>query len=273
MKRILVASDLSARSERALRRAFLLAEAHDARLTVVSVVDGDLPPGPAGKLKEAAEEDLARLCRSISARGHEVKIDIAQPVEAICQAADDIAADLIVLGVHRQRPFWDMFSGTTMERVVRATRRTVLVVTDAADHAYSRVLCGIDLSPSCAAAAQSAAVLAPGATFSTFHAVHIPYRGFVAPDPSSRALQGFLDEAQAEIDAWWPTANLPPAIPKPRPIAASVVQAFEAARTAFDPDLVVVGAHGRPGLAPTLLGAFTEQLLRDPPCDILLERR
>ena len=42
-KHILMASDLSPRSERALRRAFLLAEEFDAKLTVLSIVDSDLP--------------------------------------------------------------------------------------------------------------------------------------------------------------------------------------------------------------------------------------
>jgi nucleotide-binding universal stress UspA family protein len=199
-------------------------------------------------------------------------VTVGEPVPAITEAAEALDADLVVMGIHRPRPFWDMFSGTTMERVVRTTRRTVLVVKDPADHPYKAVLCGIDLSPSCVAAATAAAELAPGAAFSTFHAVHVPYRGLIAPGPDDRALTPFIDAAKAELDGWWPASGMPEEYPRPEPVAASVTQAFEAMKRRADPDLLAIGAHGRPVLAPTLLGSFTEQVLREPPCDVILKR-
>ena len=35
------------------------------------------------------------------------------------------------------------------------------------------------------------------------------------------------------------------------------------------PDLLVIGTHGRTGVAHALLGSVAENLLSDPPCDIL----
>lgn len=189
MKRILVASDLSARSERALRRAFLIAEEKDAELAVLSVVDEDLPAAAQAKLREAAEEELGRLCRSISPRPHRMTVVTGEPVSAILDEAGRMEAELIVLGRHRVRPVWDMFAGSTMERVARRCRCAALLVTDPADHAYRTVLCGIDLSPASAAAARTAAALAPEAVIQGFHAVHVPYRGLVAPGPDARTLE------------------------------------------------------------------------------------
>ena len=55
---ILVATDLSIRSERALRRAAKLAEQHDARLTVLCIVDEDLPQRVATRMRDAMIEGL-----------------------------------------------------------------------------------------------------------------------------------------------------------------------------------------------------------------------
>lgn len=45
MKKIMFATDFSERSDRALRRAVILARAHDAVLEIVHVVDDDRPAG------------------------------------------------------------------------------------------------------------------------------------------------------------------------------------------------------------------------------------
>jgi len=46
----------------------------------------------------------------------------------------------------------------------------------------------------------------------------------------------------------------------------------EAALDDFGPDLLVVGTHGRTGVAHALLGSVAERLLRRPQCDVLAVR-
>ena len=46
----------------------------------------------------------------------------------------------------------------------------------------------------------------------------------------------------------------------------------EAALGELAPDLLVVGTHGRTGVAHTLLGSVAERLLRRPRCDVLAVR-
>lgn len=273
MQHILAATDLSIRSERALRRAFQIAAAESAKLTVLHVVDEDLPKAIADRMKTDAEDDLARLCASISEAPVEIRVQIGDAVQDIAAAAAAIDAELIVLGVHRPRPFWDMFTGTTLERVVRSTVRPVLLVVDSVDHPYSSILCGIDLSPASAAAVRMAIQVAPKAKVHSFHAVHIPFRGLVGPEPGSRALDPFIAEAQEDLDAWWQTAKLPEGIDKPVPDIASVTESFDRKKAEVAPDLLAIGAHGRPALSTTLLGSFTEEVLGTPPCDVLVVRR
>ena len=37
----------------------------------------------------------------------------------------------------------------------------------------------------------------------------------------------------------------------------------------LEPDLLVIGTHGRTGVAHAFLGSVAEDLLRAPPCDVL----
>ncbi|QDC10409.1 universal stress protein [Oceanicola sp. D3] len=273
MTRILVATDLSERSDRALRRAYRLAEDMDAELTVLAVVDEDLPRPVASTMAAEAEKQLGGQCGSISERKAEIRVEIGEPVATITACATRIEADLVVLGVHRTRAFWDFFSGTTMERIVRASERPVLLAAGAVTGAYQRVLCGIDLSSSCAAAAQAAGRFAPEAILKAFHAVHVPYRGLVAPQQSAKALAPFVKEAERELAAWWEAAQLPEKMAQPVPMVGSVSLSLDHEIESFQPELIAVGAHGRAAISISLLGQFTESLIRTPPCDVLVVRR
>ncbi|TNF22143.1 MAG: universal stress protein [Rhodobacteraceae bacterium] len=272
MKHLLVASDLSARSDRALERAVQLARAHGARLTVAHTVDEDMPAAVAEAQQAAAREALGRALETLGATDAEVLVQTGSVVPAILALAERIEANLMVVGTHKPRPFWDVFSGTTVERFVRAVERPVLLVNDPVEGPWRSVLCGIDLSPACVAAGNLAADLAPEAEMATFHAVHVPYLGVLGPRDHAGEIAPFVKDAQNRIDAWWPQAGLSERLPKPEIRAQSVHVAFDQARRAAKAELFALGAHGRAALAPTKLGGFTETLIREPACDMLIVR-
>ena len=66
MKSILMATDLSARSDRALERAVQVAADHGSRLTVVHVVDEDLPAVLADAQETAARQVIQEHLGTIS---------------------------------------------------------------------------------------------------------------------------------------------------------------------------------------------------------------
>ncbi|WP_321363459.1 universal stress protein [uncultured Celeribacter sp.] len=273
IKRILVASDLSSRSDRAVERAVQLAGQHGAKIVVMTVIDDDLPSTVVAQMRQTAEETMRAVLTSAHApEDAEITVETGEPVRTITEMTDTIGADLVVLGVHRPRPFWDMFAGTTMERLVRALNCPVLLVRDPVTAPYRSVLCGIDLSPSCLAAGRTAMALAPEAKITTFHAVHVPYRGLIARNESAKHLAPFVKEAQAHLDGWWEAADLPEGLPKPEISAASVNDVFTTALADSGADLFALGAHGRMPLSPSLLGGFTEAQIRDPRCDLLVVR-
>ena len=131
----------------------------------------------------------------------------------------------------------------------------------------------MDASPSSLAALESAAALVPEVCIATFHAVHVPFRGFLAPGNTVEQVLPFVSDAKKHIDKWLSEAKLPQNMTPPEILVGDVFQALNEMTDKTHTDLIVVGAHGRSSYLPTSLGSFTETLLRSPPCDILVVRR
>ena len=176
---IVAATDLSTRSHRAVRRAGLLAQARDAQLTLLHVVDEDQPP----ELIEIETREVGRILgEQISAvpelRGVPcVPVVISgDPFAGILAAADSARADLIVMGAHRKHVLRDIFVGTTIERVIRAAICAVLMVNNEAERQYRTALAAVDTSVVSAQAIRTAQrlVLADDCRFDIVHAFSPP---------------------------------------------------------------------------------------------------
>ena len=76
MKSIVVATDLSARADRAIERALLLAQLHNAKLYVVHIVDDALPEAIAQHQADAAASNMRdqhRIARRKTGRSDEYR--------------------------------------------------------------------------------------------------------------------------------------------------------------------------------------------------------
>lgn len=95
MKRILVATDLSARSDRAIDRAHLLAIDLKARLVIVHVIDDELPSGLRKVHSELAVDNIraniAHLRPRMGARPH-ILIQYGKPYREILDVAGNADA-------------------------------------------------------------------------------------------------------------------------------------------------------------------------------------
>lgn len=272
MKTILVASDLSERSDRAMRRAASLAKAHGAKLIAMAVIDEDLPSAIAATQVEQAGAQLSSAFGE-NADGAEFKAVIGDPFRDIHTAAAEANADLIVLGLHRPRPMLDLFRETTMERLVRMSERPVLIVRDLGVGDYARILTPIDFSPASEAALRAASTISPGADVQAFHAYHVPFQGFRGGQVSAAESNSFRRQANAEMEKWLKTADLPASAPKIELVEGSIQQVLMQRIGTFKPDLIAIGAHGRSSVAPGIVGNVTLELKRNPPCDMLIARQ
>jgi len=138
--RILVASDFSECSDRALARAVDLARSSGAAIEIVHVVDFALLEFPASlAIYDAdggssylgyAEAALAERCERVRGAGVPCEartLGGAAPVEIVRRAAD-VRADLIVVGTHGRTGLAHAFLGSVAERVVQHASCPVLSV-------------------------------------------------------------------------------------------------------------------------------------------------
>jgi nucleotide-binding universal stress UspA family protein len=144
IRRFLVALDGSERAERVFQCAIELADLAGASLHLLRVVA--VPPAfpPAGRvlypdplpahLLAQAEAQLGAFARRAPHLHVETIVrDSTQPWKVIIDAADQIRADLIVVGSHGYQGL-DYLVGTNAGKVANLARRNVLVVHREPDH-------------------------------------------------------------------------------------------------------------------------------------------
>ncbi|MDG4892556.1 universal stress protein [Mesorhizobium sp. WSM4976] len=147
--KILATTDFSTRSQRALRRAGVLARDIAAEITLLHVVDDDQPSALVDLEKREALKYLEEQMVSI-AELQGLKCDSAvvagDPFDGILKAAEARSIDLIVMGAHRKQLLRDIFVGTTIERVIRTGSYPVLMVNAEVEHSYNQVMAAVDMS-------------------------------------------------------------------------------------------------------------------------------
>lgn len=278
ISRILAATDLSARSDRAVERAMLLAKQTGAAVTILHVVDGELPGRLADRQGDEARALIADHVASLPG-GKTVACDIrivfGKDYCDILEVAEKLPADLIVLGIHRNETR-EFFRGTTAERAIRGAIAPVLLVKARAHAAYHRAIVAVDFSECSRRTMEFAARLLPDGEFHLVHAFDTPYKAFLSGEAIRREvskhhqeqMEQFVKEDCAALQSVVPaTARLAQVLRQ-----GTVRQVVEEQVERLKPDLLIVGTHGRGGIAHAILGSVAEDLLSRPPCDVLAVR-
>jgi len=268
---ILVATDLSARCDRALDRAVQLSMQWQVPLHVVHVAPRDAigawsavdtPASVRQRIERDVQGDVA------DARIH---VEQGEPAEVILDVARRQRCDLVVLGDASETSGRRLL-GSTVEIVVRSSPASVLVVKQRPRGAYRRVLVGTDLTPESRHGLDTAASLFPDAALTLLHALDIPYESLWL-DPARRAdlvrlematIEEFVAQAQLPADLRRRMQRL---VEHGHPESMLRKHALE-----HDSDLTVIGAFRR-GLAFHLLvGGTTRRIVQVAPNDVLVVR-
>ena len=139
---ILLATDGTVASEAAEAHAVELARALDATLHVLYVVDEsvvtaysgdeyvDEAEGPEHGLEEAGQDALDAVEDAAGAEGVDVRTALrhGEPADAVVAYADEVEADLLVLGTKRRPDEYRALLGSVTDRVLRLTTRPATVV-------------------------------------------------------------------------------------------------------------------------------------------------
>lgn len=141
-KKILLATDLSDTSERALAAAVGLAREHNAALRIVHVLN-DLATEPwaveaygvdfgalMAEMRSRARGGVAALVTRITPPLADVRAEVlvGKPAVEILRDAASTKADLLVLGSHGRGPVRRAFLGSVADRVLREAACPVLIV-------------------------------------------------------------------------------------------------------------------------------------------------
>ncbi len=152
-KTILYATDLSPNAAQAFRHAVSLARHYDGKIHILHVLpevdsavvnyvstvmgEGRLGAFEVEHKREVVEEIERRLARFAEqelpdhpedrARVAGILVSHGDPAVQILEAAEDVDADLIVMGSHGKGRLRHVFLGTVAERVLRKSRRPVFV--------------------------------------------------------------------------------------------------------------------------------------------------
>lgn len=264
---VLVATDLTARSDRPLDRAAILADQLGASVTVAHVIEG---PG----FDREQDEAITRAIRTSlpSALADATVVSDHGPAPKILSrlAAAENAA-LIVTGAGRYNGLSDFFLGTAVDHLVRNTEQPVLVVKRRATGPYRSILLATDYSDGALQAFQSALDLFPDATFEVVNAYRVP---FETRAPSPDTAEAARDEAEAEMSAFIArAAPLRSDAVRTHVLKGDVETVVEQCVARTTPDLVVIGSHGHSGWVQATLGGQASTLLKRLPSDVLVVRQ
>jgi len=278
-QRILLATDLSPRCDRATDRALMLAREWSATLDVLHVME-TVPPPPAEfswRQPETPLEAAERRVRRdlVGAEGLDVNIVITRgdPAPVILEEAKLRGADLIVTGIARYETLGRALLGTTVDKLLRKTPVPVLVVKSRARDMYRNVVVASDFSDHSRIALETALTLLPAASVTVFHAAEVAYDGLV--DHRDALRESALEHARFEAESF--LASIPTERKAGRVIETlceygepgELLSNYVLDR---DVDLLVVGTKGRGAIAGALLGSVAQRLLSAVPVDVLAVR-
>jgi nucleotide-binding universal stress UspA family protein len=276
---ILLATDLSARGDRALDRALQLTKALNTKLIVLHVMESHSTSARlttpvwrrlSSDHKALAERELAEDLAAADVP-FEVVVVSGDPLAHIMETADSFGCSLIVTGTARDETLGRLLLGTTVEKLARQARQPVLVVKTRPRKPYHDVLVATDFSPGSRQALRAALQLVPDANLTLFHAYDVPFQGKTVPDDAiTRSFYKGAEQSAREFTADTPElAGLTPNIALEPGQPETVLSEYSFNHRS---DLVVTGTHGRTGILRTAIGSVAERLLESLPSDVLIVR-
>ncbi|MDO9004479.1 MAG: universal stress protein [Aquabacterium sp.] len=281
--RLLLASDMSARCDRALDRAAQLAQQWDGELLVVHAVDPSATAQasrfartlPSWRQPEQWTATVTRRLQSdLQEEGVSAQVQVVEdtPASAVLDAAQQHHVAMIIGGIAKDDPIGRIQLGSTVDRLVREAHAPVLTVRRRVHGPYRHVVLATDFSPASRAALNTAVRWFGDCKLSLFHAYPSTGAGLggehLVEDTWRAVAAGqcdtFLKESGLGTDV---SLGISLILERGHP----EVLLPDYVRFA-DVDLVILGTNGRSGLLKALLGSTAENLLHTLDCDTMVVR-
>lgn len=266
-ERILVPTDLSDFSNLALKYALQFHEKLGSQITLLYAEEisyfftGDYPVGPyfdnLPQLKKHAEKLVHNYVKQHVPSTVPVATIVVDdtPARAIIMTADNVDADLIIMGTHGRHGFRRAVIGSVAERVLRETKRPVMTVIPKNSPttpgvSIRTILCPVNFTPVAQQALESACGLA-GAFDAQLMVVNVVEKDEIATSSVESQFSRWVDplvRRQTRYEQIVLTGDA----------AERVLEVADQVRA----DLIVVGAQHKFFSDATVVGATTERITR-----------
>lgn len=270
IRHILVATDFSAGSNRAVERAAHLAGQHQAQLSLMHVNwDGDTHPPNAG---ERLALTARRLSRKLDSRVNVIDKGSGLPMHLL-EASH--RADLLVLAFRSEHPFTALLRGRALDRVTRHCQCPVLLVKNEAPGPYRQVMVAVDLSPRSHTLVKLACAIAGDADVGLFHATNTRGEAMLRSAEASYAAISIY-RREVEMYARGRLIQLADSFEARRNRVMSVVGRGDPAmqvlvhRDHANADIVIIGKGHRPRWMDWLLGSITHRIVDRVASDVMV---
>jgi nucleotide-binding universal stress UspA family protein len=272
---ILIPTDFSEVSERALEYAKSLAKQGNSELLLVHVnppIDFITPPEAAwidvSDLESLREGQLEQRCAALRSEGYRVRaISLTGELrDELLRAVHDNKVDLIALGTHGRKGLGRFLAGSDAEAVFRQVRCPVLSVGPAAPApqgepwSLREVICATTLKPN------SAELVAYAHKLATQHGAELVLVHVKDSEREENAEWVLFEEAFHRLapeylgKGTWLRTRL--ASPAPEDTIVDLARQRGA-------DLIVMGAHPASSMATHLPPGTAAQVLLEAPCPVL----
>ncbi|MBK5099321.1 MAG: universal stress protein, partial [Gemmatimonadetes bacterium] len=244
-------------------------------------IPGYLSRALGGGLELMREKELdARTNLELLAEGigieARIEVRLGWAPESLAITAEEIGAELVVVGAHRKRVTPSDELGNTCSAIVRKTHVPVLVWRPVINDSDKTILAALDLREGSAPVAATGARYAAyfGARLLLLHAIPGTLHGYlraVSTAPKvEEAMRDLENEARRDALARIPDElrdQVPTqvAIVRGRPIVSHILNTAESEAA----DLIVIGKYHAPGLvARVLLGGITAAVIQNANCSV-----
>lgn len=284
LEKLLLSTDGSEFSEGAIRESINLAKTCSSKLFAISVVETNpeydaLAPQLVEKVEKETRQHLESVKSRASKEGVDCEIIVRQgeePYEYIVEEAEKKQVGMIVMGRRGRKGLKRLMMGSETAKVIGHASCDILVVPRAAKIECRNILTATDGSKHSDAATSEAICIAkrcraklivisvvPSESTSPLDIVHsqmqrdlISEKEFKVAEDNVKRVKRIAEEEGIKAEGL---------ILSGRPYEAIINTAKEKRA-----DLIVVGSHGRTGLAKLLMGSVTERVIGYAECAVLI---
>jgi nucleotide-binding universal stress UspA family protein len=282
LQSILFATDFQAASRDAVPVVMQLADLFDSRITLLHVIgSSDMWPDLVHHYRETKAGEMHDLAQRFAQHDilvDETVINVGNPADAIVRKAEEIDADLVLIGAGEQSPFGHVFLGPVASAVMQHASRPVLAVRPGEPAVtFRKILCPVDMSETSARGLANATQLARAFGSQLIVLSVVPSHSW----PPTLAESGHLSEAIAAYQRNWRvefdqflTMCAIADVEWRKEVRIGVPhEEIAASAKEHQADLIVMGSTGRTGLARILMGSVTRRIIQRLPCSLLTTKQ